>query len=290
MTLAQISDNKESFKTKLSWLLKIAMSAAVLWFIANHADLENVTWQKVEPWLDRPMIMFLVIILMPINWLLEAWRWKLAMVKEDLTFTDACKQVFAGLALNWVVPLTLGDASSRLVGVKNYKTSAGALVKVRVIMLIITMIFGGVSMLYYFNSLDTWLLVGLLPILSLGVLWAYKRAQTQSLDLRVVLISLVRYAVFTFQFVIIMSVFLPDIKWVILTLGVGWTFFFRSIIPSLFGNFGVREASALVFFEPLVFDPNLVLIPCLLIWLINTVLPSILGVFFISSLKFKATK
>ncbi|MCP4460549.1 MAG: hypothetical protein GY816_21385 [Cytophagales bacterium] len=91
--------------------------------------------------------------------------------------------------------------------------------------------------------------------------------------------------IFTIQFIVLFYAFIPDVSLLVILAGVGWTFFFRSVIPSLFGNLGVREVGALVFFESFVSEPSLILISSLLIWLINTVAPSVLGLYYV--LKFR---
>ena len=97
--------------------------------------------------------------------------------------------------------------------------------------------------------------------------------------------SIFRYLIFTVQFVLLFYAFIPEVNLVVIIAGVGWTFFFRSVIPSLLGNMGVREVGALVFFERYVSEPSLILIPSLLIWLINAVSPSVFGLYY--NLRFK---
>ena len=103
--------------------------------------------------------------------------------------------------------------------------------------------------------------------------------------IQVLALSLLRYVIFTFQFYLVLSLFLPELAWYLILLGIGWIFLFRSVIPSFLGNFGVREASAIVFFQAYVPDVSIVLIPCLIIWMINTVIPSILGTVYVFKLK-----
>jgi len=98
-------------------------------------------------------------------------------------------------------------------------------------------------------------------------------------------LSVIRFAVFFFQFYVLLAAFNPALTMHLILAGVGWVFLFRSVVPSLFGNLGVREAGALLFFEAHVSDMMLILVPSLLIWLINTVAPSVLGLYFL--LKFK---
>jgi hypothetical protein len=163
-------------------------------------------------------------------------------------------------------------------------------------MLGITLVFGGYGVFRYSTAvfLDRlWVLVlavGLLAIVGwLLTLFLKGRRVVIQRDVLggLLVLSMLRYAVFTFQFYVLLSAFNPALSFSLLVAGVGWIFLFRSVVPSLFGNLGVREAGALLFFEAHVPDMMLVLVPSLLIWLINTVAPSVLGLYFLLKYKTK---
>jgi len=159
-------------------------------------------------------------------------------------------------------------------------------------MIVITLAFGLVSTMFFLRDL-----IGIqmtpsnayLSLVFLLLLSGFLTNRWFKVSLSYFGLSVLRYAIFTVQFTVLIHVFLPEIALDVAMLGVGWTFLFRTVIPSLFGNFGVREASAMMFFEPLVNDMTLILFPCLLIWFINTVVPSIFGAFALLSLNQEKT-
>lgn len=287
-TLLQSNRYPSRYKNRLLQVLQVAATLISLFFIYYVVSGQDIDWKLLIPAADNVWIALVVLLLMPVNWGLEALRWQVAVPEENLSLKEAANRVLIGLALSWWVPLTLGDAGGRLIGVQNVKKAIAGLVQVRVVSLVITLGFGGLSLLYYFNYAPG----HLLPILALVflslVLFPFFITQK---NLRLLLqYSVLRYSVFTFQLFLLLYSYLPELSPVSLVMGVGWIFLFRSVIPSLFGNFGVREASALIFFESLEVSPALVLAPCLLIWLINTVLPSLMGAFRLSQLNIKIAR
>ena len=282
----QISDNPVRYKEKFFWLLKIMVTVSCLWFVGSK--LSSSEYPPVDFLLDSNILIVLgvMVLLMPLNWYLEIQKWRFSVANEDLSFKQGMYAVLSGLALNWVFPFTLGDIGGRLANVKNYKQSGIALMLTRVISVGITSAYGGVALIQYFGLSDVYyflIALGLLLLL-IGVRRIYNKSHLKNFR-RVVGLTFFRYFVFTIQFALIIWAVIPALSVESIFGGVGWVFFFRSIVPSIFGNFGVREASALIYFERFLDVPTLILVPCLLIWLINTVIPSIVGAFFIFKLK-----
>lgn len=280
----QINHYPDSLKKSLEWLLKSGFTIACFYFIFTHADWQAVDFTALSPEIKTLAILGAVLFLMPVNWVLEAERWRRSIPAEGLSFQEAMSIILAGNALNWVVPLTLGDAGGRLSMVRNYQKSIKALLVNRVIMSCITMVFGGLAVLFYFQ-MELWYV---LPVLLIGlvVVGFYLGRKTSEHHWALVsLLSVIRYGVFTLQFFLVLHLCLPGVDGVLLLLGVGWIYLFRTFVPSLFGNFGVREASALLFFEHYLPDVSIVILPCLIIWFINSVIPALLGSLSIFQLK-----
>ncbi|REE05731.1 lysylphosphatidylglycerol synthase-like protein [Marinoscillum furvescens DSM 4134] len=271
------------YKNPILRALKIAATLISLSFIAYVVSTQKVDWGLLIPREGQLLGVGLVLLLMPLNWWLEALRWRLAVPEERLSVRQSVNRVLIGLALNWWVPFTLGDAGGRLAGVENIKKAVSGLVQVRLISLLLTVGFGGMSVLYYFQFAQQYLVPALCALVALLFIAPF---YISKINLRLLLhFSVIRYVVFTSQLFLLLYVFLPEIPPAGLVMGIGWIFLFRSVIPSLFGNFGVREASALVFFESFEVNPAAIIAPCVLVWLINTVLPSIVGALRLSQIK-----
>ena len=92
-------------------------------------------------------------------------------------------------------------------------------------------------------------------------------------------LSFLRYLVFSFQFVILLKMFLPKLNLMDIFSGTTWIFLIKSIVLSF--NFlldlGIRELSALQFFESYGVSEVNILAGILSIWILNILFPSILG-------------
>lgn len=236
---------------------------------------------------------------MMINWYLEALRWKISNVSsESITVRRAFTEVLSGLAMNWVLPATSGDFVARVISKKDKYRATSAILLNRLMMLALTSIFGVFGALHYtgltFQIEYQFLLV---PALLLILVFTLRNYLKRFLDYfheldgkiywKVTLLSVVRYSVFTLQYLILLHLFLPSVSIKMTIAGIGWIFAARSVVPSFFGGVGVREASAFLFFYGLVTDLSLVIIPVFILWLLNTVLPSLIGLILIWKLRIK---
>ncbi len=278
---------------KLGWIVRLSVLIICGWFIMQAFQEK---WQVTFAFSSISWgIVLLVLLLGFVNWGTEVWRWKVSLGHgEDDQWSAATRQVFAGQALGWILPFTGGDLMAKLAPAES-KWKIGQLIYYnRAIMLGITVIYGAFGLYQfssaYFDSQVLLLLLALVGMSSFGWLWSKHSKSirhTKKLICKLVLLSILRYAVFTAQFYLLIQAFHPGISTTLIIAGIGWVFLFRSIIPSLFGNLGVREASALIFFEPLISNPGSILLPCLLIWTINNVMPSVLGLYYLIRFPFK---
>ena len=291
----QIKNNHSNYlqNTWTIGLIKLVLFGGCLYFIITKFRDQSFSLGEIV-WPDSfGMVLGLVGILMVINWYLEALRWKVSIQSfEPITIKKAWQTILSGLALNWVLPLTTGDLLARISQQQDkYQTTSAAMLN-RGIMLCFTLILGiygmsNVAMVYKVNGWFTLLLIFSYPIIrwlfkkSLDRFFAYFRNIDRTTLIRIMGLSLARYLVFVFQFYLLLVAFLPDLPSDLLLAGIGWVFLIRSALPLFFGGVGVREASGIVFFDPYVSDLQLIVIPIFLIWMINTVLPSLVGLVFV---------
>jgi len=293
----QIKDKYLNLKSTFWFLIKFVAAALALFFIhqkftESEVDLGSIAWPD-----SAVQIIFLVLLLMIVNWVLESFRWMISIrVFERISFLESLSSVLGGLALNWIMPFTMGDAAFRLALRQDKYSTTSAIVVNRSIMILLTSIYGAFSVHYFSQAfLDLeFIALGLVVLGGVSV-WLSRKYLSSYLSyfhkiqarefFAIGGISAVRYAVFVLQFYLLLTLFLPKADPLLLFMGIGWVFFFKSIIPSLLGGLGVREASGLVFFSD-VTTPELVVIPIFLIWAINTALPSVIGLIFIWTQRF----
>ncbi|HEX8608138.1 MAG TPA: hypothetical protein VF679_05805, partial [Pedobacter sp.] len=104
---------------------------------------------------------------------------------------------------------------------------------------------------------------------------------------KILLFCLARYAVFSSQYFILFYWLIPQIHYLDILMMVSILFFVQSTLPSLdLFDIGVRSVTASYFFSS-VTDQDVAVIACTAsIWLINIIIPAILGAFFVIKLNF----
>lgn len=105
--------------------------------------------------------------------------------------------------------------------------------------------------------------------------------------LNIMLFCLSRFFVFTFQYYLIIHLLIPEIPFLQMTLLMFVFFFIQSAVPSLdIIDFGVRNFIAINLFGYLTHQTIAVVVAVSLIYIINLVLPAVIGSVFVFKLKF----
>lgn len=250
-------------------------------------------------------VILIMVLLMIANWTLEARRWQLSLsTYEPIKLWFSLKQILIGLSLNWIFPFTAGDAMARLFPMNQKSKTLAAMMLNRSIMLSLTLIFGLIGAYQLIAIKFSYVFIyGLVIIVAVVVLsfnnkitsriaklLMYYQSIDRKLLFRIILISVLRYCVFVLQMFLMLKIFLSDLELPVILGGIGLIFFSRSIFPTLFGGLGVREASGILYFSPFVADASLVILPISLVWVINVVIPSLVGLIPLFRIKFSSYK
>lgn len=295
----QIKNNHSNYLQKpwIIGLFKLGLLGGCIYYIITKFLDQSISLHQLI-WPDSfILILGLIIFLMVINWYLEALRWKVSLQSfEPITIKKAWQVILGGLALNWVFPLTSGDLLVRISQQHDkYQTTSAAMLN-RAIMLCITSMVGlyGITWLASGYNLNGWYFFAVV-IVSLLILLLFNKALRKFLVyfknisrkklMEIAGLSLLRYLIFMFQFYLLLKIFMPMLSNELLIGGIGWIFLVRSALPLLLGGAGVREASGILFFEPHVSDLQIVIVPIFFIWIINTVIPSLMGLVFVYKIK-----
>jgi len=262
-----------------------------------------------------------VVVLVPANWLLEAakWRW-LARKVQPMGWGKAIAGVLAGLALGFVSVRFFGDFVGRVGQFRRGKSGAlfGVVLLDKTLQLGCTLVFGCFGLYYIYipvySSLGrlaiphTGMLIGMLAGVSLLVLlwWQWRKVprvlassinrylsifrQFHSSDIVIgALLAVLRYAVFSLQFFMLLLAVGIQLPLPIVLAGIAWVFLVKSLVPAfgVLGGIGIREFSAIYYFEYFDADIASVVAASLLLWAINIVVPSLIGVVFIFTIKLR---
>jgi len=153
-------------------------------------------------------------------------------------------------------------------------------------LLILFLLFSYFNISYIVNFLGKFKLIkSFKKYLEVLVMYNYK-------DLIIAFIySNTRYFIFSLQFIILLYVFGINISFVDAILSVMLIFFFITITPTItIAEIGVRGSVAIFVLGLFSSNDIAILSSTTLLWLINLIIPAIIGSFFIFSLKFFRSK
>jgi len=241
----------------IQWSIKLLILVLLLWFsyqqIFERADFSELTTTLTEALSPSFFaLLFLVSLLMLLNWSLEAEKWRRLMLKiEALSFPKALASIFAGTSLAIFTPNRVGEYGGRLWLLE--KADPGETIAVTILgsisQLLITFLMGGLSLIVYLGFIESYLdisvwlvlaffipvaigsihlylnpkkVLNILPNRSFLKLFREKAEIIQSYDnqdlIRTLSYSFIRYLVFTAQYLIFLLMFGVDINYLSLIL------------------------------------------------------------------------
>lgn len=263
---------------------------------------------------------YIVLLLMPFNWLIESVKWKL--LTNDFypqSFLRCARGVLSGIAISFFTPNRSGDFAGRILHLPPSERINGAVHSLAgsIAQLLITVTAGIAALLVVFdkifklNEILNSLVYIILPLaliafhvlffripmfgnylshIKLNYKWIKKVSAIKNVSrvllLKVYALSMLRYFVFTLQFWILLQSFGAVYNgWLPLAL-IMISFLFISVIPSFaLSEIGIRGSVCIFLFSAVGFNGTDALVISVAIWMINVVLPAIAGA--VSMLYFK---
>lgn len=298
----------------LPWLmpsLKILISLASLAFILHYFWFKFPSHIHVNQFLhDFGFTLPVLFFAMCINWSVESFKWKtLLSTSENISFTDALKAVLSGITIGLFTPNRTGEYVGRLWYVKHKMAAVTATIAGNISQLAITLLLGlvGLAMMpaisrqVYDQMHWTWIMVVFI-MLMLGVFmfrkklfkWLEKsrfsllqsffdhwKALTPKQWISAVGLSTLRYTSFWIPFVWLLSE-VYDAGMLTLFWIVPVSYLIQAFIPA----FAIAEIGTRAFVIGWVagqqgLDPDPAILASIAIWLINVILPSLAGLYFI---------
>lgn len=255
------------------------------------------------------------------NWFLESLKWQyLAKKLTNISVWIAVEAVFCGLTWAIFTPNRIGEYGGRVMFLPNRKRIHGvfAMAVGAFAQNVITNLMGILSSLwfiYYFLNINIWLYLGItvLSLTFLGlfiifyfniswlVIWLnrikflrkYNRffeimGRYNTDELWVVFgYSLARFLVFSLQYYLVIHLLLPNIPFFNMMMTVFVFLFIQSAMPSLdLLDIGVRSFTAMHLFLYVTNQQIAIIAAVSSIWLINLIIPAIIGSAFVFKLKF----
>lgn len=270
-------------------------------------------------------ILVLVFFLMLVNWTLEAAKWKFLVKKiQPISSWRAIESVFCGLTLAVFTPNRIGEYGGRVFFLSPRKRILGAIAMAvgAIGQMVITNILGAIAILwfiYQYVEINIWVyfllsMLGLIYCLFFLLLYfnigfllnflsgfkilnSFKKffkvlGRYELKELSTVFVySVLRFIVFTSQYCLIISLLIPEIPLFSMVLMIFILFFIQSALPSLdLLDVGVRTMTSTYFFSFITDQDVAIMASTASIWLINLIIPAILGSAFVFKLNFFGTK
>ena len=314
-------------KKYLSIIIKIVIVFFSFYFI-YHQLVENKSFEEldisvlIDIFKKNKVYLVGVILMMFLNWLVEALKWRYMISKiENISIMTAYRAVFTGITVSTFTPNRIGEYGGRVFCLEKGDRIKAVFITVLCSMsqLLVTILYGSISLFILFDEIlidKTFLSVSLLILLNLFLLFSYfnishivnflgKFKLIKSFkkyfevlvmynykDLIIAFIySNTRYFIFSLQFIILLHVFGINISFMDAILSVMLIFFFITITPTItIAEIGVRGSVAIFVLGLFSSNDIAILSSTTLLWLINLIIPAIIGSFFIFSLKFFRSK
>ncbi|MCK0114577.1 lysylphosphatidylglycerol synthase domain-containing protein [Gelidibacter sp. F63206] len=314
-----------SHKTKqfLLVLIKLSLVVAAFYFIYSKL-FQNKNLSFVE-FIHNLInyssfstnIVVVLVFLSILNWFFEINKWQ-ALVSSvtEISWIEAKSQSLGALTASLLTPNRIGDYGAKaMYYLPQYRK------KIMFLNLLgncaqmgITTIFGTVGLIYFahhhqpqldYYGILIWLtgigIIGFLSIWTLKTTWLNKQAKTlyrlfgfltrisNIIIFKVVLYSLVRYLIFSFQFYYLLALFGIDMSYFEAMAAIASMYVLSSIIPSIFiFDVIIKGGVAVYVFGLIGVSESIVLSIITFMWILNFVLPSIIGSYHV--LRFKLPK
>jgi len=298
--------------------------------IQNQPHLQ-ASWLHVKDAFQTGKLFYFIFafLLMPVNWGLEALKWKLAVgVVHHLNYSQAFKAVLSGVSFSVTTPNRVGEYLGRIMYMPEGKrlkiipiTLVGSLSQI-----LITLAFGLIGFLILRNYLLQANLVSLIgyrfiafgllvftTILTLfyfrlafvekiieqwlkGSRYLYLVQSVAAFDLqlltRLLLLSCARYVVFIIQYLLLYNLFSVNVSFYNLIWGMSLVFLALAVIPSItLVELGIRGEISLQLIGIFAGNNLGILLTSVSVWFINLIMPALAGSLLILSIKiFKQKK
>lgn len=306
---------KKIFKNKY---FVVAFKIAILFFSYIYIYFRLADYNKIDFFLPSENILFLIfsIILMPLNWLFEAVKWKFLLTRiEKISLSKSLKAVFSGVTFSVFTPNRVGELAGRVFVLMPHNRVEAVFVTwlSGFAQLIVTIFLGlfsfiilsfckveilsfvpanfsrihiGFSFLIIIISLTVYFRISLfakyfskIKILK-SLLSKIEILQTYSfLELcKLLAYSFLRYFVFFLQFYLLLVFFKVEISFLNSFFGISLMYAAMSVVPTFaLSEIGVRGSAGLFFIGLFSICDTGILSASILLWIINLALPALIG-------------
>ena len=312
------------YKTKQFFfvLIKLSIVVGAFYFIYSKITKnESLEFSTFLSFLNENNVfstknISILILLSFFNWFFEILKWQhLVGTLKHISFISALEQSLGGLTASLITPNRIGDYGAKAIYfTKKLRTKIVLLNLLgNMAQMTVTTLFGLVGLFFFLNaySIDInfykitrfasiILIIGLLALFGMkqkrfkikgvsftAILTFIKSISIKTHSLNLAL-SFIRYLIFSFQFYYLLIAFGVDISYANAMMAITSMYVLASIIPTIsIFDVVVKGSIAVFLFDYLHISELTILSITTTMWLLNFVIPSIIGSYFV--LKFKLT-
>jgi hypothetical protein len=270
---------------------------------------------------------WIAVCLMPLNWGLEALKWKLLVQRlQPITFFKSLESVLSALSLGVYTPNRIGEFGGRVLLLQPENRVPGFFLSVLSswAQVLVTLFFGGSALfilddqiqqllhsndqgIYSFRALFKYVVAGFVLVMGLfyfNVRWwsrffkwlPFLKAKQivtsvpshmqQTALWKLLLLSLLRFLVFAFQTILIWQALQIQMEWIDAFGCISLAYLFMAIIPSIaIAELGIRGKVTIAVASLFTTQIIALLAGTLLIWMLNLVLPALIGSLFLLTIR-----
>lgn len=306
-----VNDKAKQF---LILLLKLLIVGAAFYFIYDRLTSDTqLNWTQFKKLiLEKASVgsISLLIFFSFLNRFLEILKWKnLVKVIKQITVYESTKQVMGALTLALFTPNGIGEYAGKALFFEKEKAKKIVFLNLicNGIQMILTVIFGIFGLLYFnanFNIITpkkALVISGVLFALLL-VLFFIKKVNIKGYSLeklihkingipksihqKNILLAIARYLTFSHQYYFLFLLLDVELPYLMLMAAITSVYFLASSLPSFqFLDFAVKGSVAVYFFGLLGVSEWIVVFITTLMWFLNTVLPVVIGAYFVFTFK-----
>ncbi len=268
-------------------------------------------------------LLIVTIILVPINIYLEGVKWKIQLKPiENISYYKSFLSIFTGLTAGMFFPNRMGNFLGRIFMMENGDRIKAAMVTIvgGMAQMIATVSVGLIATIFFVNKYFVLLTISIILIVALLLLIyfnihvlkyfqflipkKFKEKTKEYFDvfslydkkelLKILIISFLRYFIYTFQFVLLIWAFNIPLTYLNAMIPISFTYLLMMVIPFItITEIAIRGSVSILVFEKWFIINGIsnslelmVFSASSLLWILNIAIPSIIGLFLIHRLKF----
>lgn len=303
-----IKFNNKRLKIGLK-LLPLFVMGVIIFDLVSHGKIGvSYDFLKDNNWgIDRIFWLIPVAILMLANWSFEAIKWKI-LIKPfyQITFSNAFKSIWSGVSTALSTPNRFGDFIGKISHIPKDYRKKGLISSFygSYSQWLITMVMGWVGWLFYGDQiienenvklglsiigafiifLSVALFLSKRSVMVIPKKWRHYFTETPDFNskTKIIFLSFLRYLAFATQFYLLIRFFGVELGYTTVFLKITLFYLITSLVPMTFwGEIGVKESVAVWVFSGLIYNSLIIISVTLLLWLINLIIPALVGNYFL---------